>query len=296
MIVSQVIGGLGNQMFQYAAGRALSLQRDQPFKLDISRFSDYGLHQGFELQRIFNCPVELASEAEVRDILGGLFVFAFRRWLMHPSMSVLRPKSLVVEPHFGYWDGINNIPTDSYLVGYWQTEKYFSKIAEVLRSDFTFRSKLDSENAGWAERMERSSAAVSLHVRRGDYATNPKTKATHGICSLEYYRTAISFIAERVKAAEFFIFSDDMPWIQANLRVEFPCHYVTHNREKNSYNDMRLMSLCHHHIIANSSFSWWGAWLNPRPDKIVIAPTPWFEDNRLRTEDLLPARWITVQK
>jgi hypothetical protein len=135
--------------------------------------------------------------------------------------------------------------------------------------------------------------AISLHVRRGDYANNPKTKATHGLCSLDYYQASVRQMAQKVARPHFFIFSDDMEWVQGNLKIDFPCVFVEHNRGAESYNDMRLMSLCKHHIIANSSFSWWGAWLNPNMEKIVIAPRKWFA-SQTAVPDLFPAGWIIL--
>jgi hypothetical protein len=132
-----------------------------------------------------------------------------------------------------------------------------------------------------------------MHVRRGDYASNPKTGATHGLCSLDYYEEAIRYISERVEQPIFFIFSDDINWVKCNLKVDFPCQYVDHNKSMESFNDMRLMSLCQHHIIANSSFSWWGAWLNPGQKKIVIAPRRWFLNSN-NVEDLYPASWVRL--
>ena len=292
MIVSNIIGGLGNQMFQYAAGRALSLERGQMLRLDVSGFAGYALHQGFELQRVFDCPVEIASEADVRRILGWQFSSGIRRILVRPSLAVIRRDGFVVEPHFQYWPEIKHVPRDCYLVGYWQSEKYFCEVASVIRADFTFKVPLVKRNAELAEQIGNVNA-VSLHVRRGDYAKNPKTKATHGLCPLEYYQSAIQYVVERIDQPSFFIFSDDVPWVMENLKIDFPCRYVDHNQGAESYNDMRLMSLCRHHIIANSSFSWWGAWLNPDPEKIVVAPKKWFANNN-EVNDLIPQGWVTL--
>lgn len=279
-------------MFQYAAGRALSLSRDAGFRLDISDLENYRLHQGFELQRVFECPVRIASRDDVQGILGWQTSATVRRLLAKPALSMLRRSGFVVEPHFNFWPGIKEVPTDSYLTGYWQSERYFRDAAQTIRSDFTFKAPLSSRNAEMAEQV-RQGNAVSLHVRRGDYANNPKTMATHGLCSLDYYRSAIRHVAERVDQPKFFIFSDDAPWVRENLVIGHTCVYVDHNLGAESYNDMRLMSMCKHHIIANSSFSWWGAWLNPNAGKIVVAPAKWFAGGR-DTKDLLPAGWVKI--
>ena len=292
MILIRTIGGLGNQMFQYAVGRALSLESGQLLRLDTSSFTDYGLHQGFELQRVFNCQIQVATQSDLRRVLGWQSSPVVRRLLTRPGFSAFRRKGFVVEPHFHYWPGISEVQADCYFVGYWQSGKYFQSHASVIRDDFTFALPLTDKNVQFAKQISKVQA-VSLHVRRGDYINNIKTNATHGVCPIEYYRAAIQYISNRVKRPYFFIFSDDIAWVQDNLKMEMPCQYINHNQGASSFNDMHLMSLCQHHIIANSSFSWWGAWLNPNPGKIVIAPKRWFTNSR-NTSDLTPASWITL--
>ncbi len=279
-------------MFQYAAGRALALRNETALALDISGFESYGLHQGFELQRVFRGSFEVASGADIRRVLGWQSPAGIRRILARRPLARLFRTRLTVEPHFQYWPGIQNLPKDCYLSGYWQSERYFSDAAAQIRDDFTFRLPLEGMNAELAGQMSHA-GSVSLHVRRGDYVSNPRTAATHGACSLDYYQAAIRHVAERVPQPRFFIFSDDIAWVRANLNIEFPCVHVQHNRGAESYNDMRLMSLCRHHIIANSSFSWWGAWLNQSMDKIVVAPQRWFA-RPTDVRDLFPPGWVTL--
>jgi len=292
MIVSNIIGGLGNQMFQYSAGRALSLRLGQPLKLDARDFSGYKLHQGFELGRLFNCDTEIATDDDLRFVLGWQRTKLVQRVLRRPQLKSLRYKSYIVEPCFNYWGGINNLKDDVYLDGYWQSEKYFVEFADKIREDFTFKLPFSVQNAEIAQQISQVNA-VSLHVRRGDYANNLKTTATHGLCSLEYYRAAIDYVSAQVSQPCFFIFSDDIAWVKANLLINSPTVFIDHNANQESYNDMRLMSLCKHNIIANSSFSWWGAWLNPNIEKIVIAPKQWFS-KPTDTRDLIPASWVRV--
>ncbi len=292
MVITNIIGGLGNQMFQYAVGRALSLKCGSNLQLDISAFANYELHQGFELQRIFNCTIGIATEADVRRVLGWQSLSLVRRIFLRQSMAKFRCKEFVIEPHFQYWAAVNNLTEDCYLYGYWQTEKYFTDVVVQIRKDFTFKLPMESKNSEVAKLINQVNA-VSLHVRRGDYLNNPKNIATHGLCSLEYYLAAIKHIAKHVERPHFFIFSDDIAWVKDNLKLDFPHQYVDHNYGAESYNDMRLMSLCKHHIIANSSFSWWGAWLNSSANKIVVAPQRWFAINT-DISDLLPMDWVRV--
>ncbi len=289
MVISNIIGGLGNQMFQYAAGRALALDRNESFHLDIAGFNGYELHHGFELSRVFMCPSEIASKAEIRDILGWQYLSGIKRVLARPSMEVFRRNGFIVEPHYHYWPLINHVPTVCYLSGYWQSEKYFQAHASKIRADFTFKLPMSDINTELAEQINQVNA-VSLHVRRGDYVSSVKNNSMYGLCSLDYYQAAISYISARVINPQFFIFSDDMAWVKDHLNVGITCHFIEHNQGAESYNDMRLMSLCRHHIIANSSFSWWGAWLNANPEKIVVCPKKWFANDN-NAVDLFPFDW-----
>lgn len=292
MIVSNIIGGLGNQMFQYAAGRSLASNFQQTFKLDISGFKHYSLHQGYELGRVFGCNIEYASSSCVHGLLGWQSYPLVRNALKFDSMSSLRAKTLIFEPYFNYWDGINTPRADSYLIGYWQSEKYFKNTSALIKSDFSFASELTGLNKDIANHM-RIINSVSMHVRRGDYVSNSKAHDNHGVCSLKYYQYAIDYIAKYIKEPFFYIFSDDISWVKSNIKINYPCIYVDHNTGVDSYKDMHLMTLCKHHIVANSTFSWWGAWLGVNKEKIVIAPKNWFA-NQLNTNDLIPESWILL--
>ena len=292
MIISRLIGGLGNQMFQYAVARALAEKTHQHLKLDVFSFSTYKLHNGFELVRIFEGNKELATAEDVRAMLGLQNFPMLKRLVLRPELVWLRSKKLVAEPHFRYWDGLKHISKDAYLIGYWQSEKYFKSIEATVRSDFTFKQPMSQVNQNIANNIAQSNS-ISLHVRRGDYVQNSVTLAAHGVCSLEYYQAAIAYMIERVAQPKFFIFSDDIEWVKNNIRINFPCQYVENNHGAESYNDMRLMSLCQHHIIANSSFSWWGAWLGTYIKKIVISPKKWFANDN-NVSDLFPPDWIAI--
>lgn len=292
MIISQIIGGLGNQMFQYAAARSLSLTRQQPLLLDVASFADYPLHQGFELDKVFHCTESIASIDKLQQLLGWQAAPLVRRVLAKSWLSTLRKSALIVEPHFHYWPGISNVPDHCYLSGYWQSERYFQAHVQQLREEFTFKPPLSPKNAELASAIKAVNA-VSLHVRRGDYVSDEKNHAIYPLCTPHYYQTAIDYLETRTSNPCFFVFSDDINWTRENLKIDGVIRYIDHNQESQSFNDMRLMSLCRHHIIANSSFSWWGAWLNPDPEKIVIAPKQWFA-NQLDCSDLLPDKWVSL--
>ena len=292
MIIVFLRGGLGNQMFQYAAGRSLALTTNQSLMLDLNDFYDYKLHQGFELSRVFNVSAESASANALNELLGWRVNHLARRVLRRSQFAWLRGQKFVVEPHFNYWPDFFNLTGDCYLYGYWQSERYFKPFESVIRRDFTFREPLTDRNLELAAAIALGQS-VSLHVRRGDYVSDVKTGQVMDVCSLEYYRKAISYISERIERPVFYVFSDDMVWVRQNLNVSFPCVYVEHNRLAESYRDMQLMSLCRHHVIANSSFSWWGAWLNSNSEKLVVAPRNWF-CNGTDDSDLIPDEWIRL--
>jgi len=294
MIISNILGGIGNQMFQYAAGRALSVKTNQKLLLDLRDFSNYYLHQGYELSRVFNVPTDNADQTTLNDVLGWRSSQLARRVLRRPQFEWLRGKQFVQEPCSSFWPDFFKLNGDCYLSGYWQSEHYFKSIESLIRKDFSFREDLLSErNYDMAAEIVKSQS-VSLHIRRGDYISNTKNREIMSECSSGYYQNAINHIVEKIECPIFYVFSDEMSWVKQNLCITFPCVYVEHNQGHESFQDMWLMSLCKHHIIANSSFSWWGAWLNPKSEKLVVAPKTWFNNSYFNDRDLIPNRWIRL--
>lgn len=290
MIVVKLIGGLGNQMFQYATARSLADRYDVVLKLDLSGFEQYTLRH-YELGG-FNIRAEIADRSD----MDFFRVNTQQRSVLQRIKSHLpipAPGMVFREADFVFDERLLNIRPPVYLDGYWQTERYFVHNSEALRRDFTLCAQFDDKNREMLAQI-KSSNAISLHVRRGDYVSDPRTNNFHGTCSLEYYDTAIHFIAERVKDPYIVVFSDDHEWAKNNLDFKYPSIFVNINSGNQGILDMTLMRHCKHHIIANSSFSWWGAWLNPLPDKIVIAPKSWFRNASHDIRDLLLPMWITL--
>ena len=293
MIVSQIIGGLGNQLFQYSAGRALALRLGENYVIDTSSFKNYSFHNGFELANLFNVNIQEASKSELINLLGYRSVSPLKKILIHPRSKIIACKPFVFEPSLSYWSGFEHINDDSYLIGNWQSEKYFKSIEAVIREDLKFKPLLSFINKKIIDDMSKSDS-IAIHVRRGDYAKSKKALNIHGLCSIQYYEFAILMMIEKLKNPKFFIFSDDIEWVKANLNIKYPHVFISHNTGNASFNDMRLMASCQHNIIANSSFSWWGAWLNPNQKKIVIAPAKWFANPLWVNNDIIPSEWHSI--
>lgn len=301
MIISRIWAGLGNQLFQYAAGKSLAAFHNVDFKID-RRW--YGMSipgdtpRRYELEH-FNLKVECASDLDMRPFpFTTIPKFKWARSFLPRWQLFLQKRSAYSllrtyrELHFHFDPEFLKLPSNVYLVGYFQSEKYFTTIEEQIRKDFTFKSPPGLENEYLLEKIQ-STPSVSLHVRRGDYVLDPRINLHHGVCDLTYYQRAIQEIEKRIKHPHFYVFSDDIPWVQANLKIGHHVDYVSHNQGAQSYEDLRLMSRCRHHIIANSSFSWWGAWLNSKTDKIVIAPGSW-TNIKLDFSDLIPSGWVVL--
>lgn len=291
MIIVRIMGGLGNQMFQYAAGRQLAAIHNTVLKLDISEFKNYTLHDYglavFNIKELFATPEEITF---LKEPESGSLTKKLKKLLRRPSklgMTHIREKQYHFDPE------ISVMPDSIYLDGYWQSEKYFSGTADIIRNEFTLKLPQTGTNLELARQIE-SCESVSLHVRRGDYVTDEKTNLIHGTCDLDYYARCIKNLTQKVHRPSFFIFSDDPDWAEKNLRMAHPATFIGHNGPKKNFEDLRLMSQCRHHIIANSSFSWWGAWLGQHQDTIVYAPKRWFNSPSFNTEDLLPEAWTRI--
>jgi len=281
MVTVRIIGGLGNQMFQYAVGRAIALRRNTSLALDVSAYSDNGLRQ-YSLG-VFRIVGNLTS--------GGLMGIGRLRGLC-ARVRIPGLPYVLIERGFGFDPSVLEAPGNVYLAGYWGSEKYFKEIEEVIRREFCFKSEPYGQNAEMAASI-RSMNSVCVHVRRSDLVTNPHANQMFGTCSLDYYRSAAQLIASKVSSPCFFVFSDEPDWARANLELEGTTTFVSHNGWEKGYEDLRLMALCRHHIIANSTFSWWGAWLSTSGG-IVVAPRKWFNIPKMDTTDLVPERWVRV--
>lgn len=288
------MGGLGNQMFQYAAGKAVARRCGTELMVDLSFLeqlnSEAYTKRNYELH-VLKCTAGIADNKSIRN---------FEKWeeagvnkTLSRVFPFLKSHKIFREPHFQYTSSIETLKDNTLLIGYWQSEKYFKTIANEIRNDFELSSTLEGENKKIAHQIQQS-IAVSIHIRRGDYVTNAAAAKHHPVCSMEYYQKAISHIQSKISNPVFFIFSDDETWTRENIKIEDSHFFIHHNSGEKSCFDLKLMSLCKHNIIANSSFSWWGAWLNQYPDKICIRPSKWFNDPAIDTRDLCPDNWIAL--
>ena len=293
MIITNLIGGLGNQLFQYAAGLAAARRAGTEVRVAVDMFKDYCLHQGYELTRVFALEPLIASEMEMRECLGICRGKMTRRVMGRFMAGTWLGGRVVLQPTVSYWSGFQDIGPNAYLQGYWQSEKFFDNVVSELRASLSFLKQPDGINSEFATRI-LSCNSVGVHVRRGDYLSNTKNKDLYAECTPNYYLNAIDMVLRLNSDAHFFVFSDDPAWARQLLahRAKFVT-VVDHNRGADSYNDLRLMSLCRHNIIANSTFSWWAAWLQERPYKLVIAPKLWLREPGLDI-DIVPKRWIRL--
>lgn len=298
-VITRLIGGLGNQLFQYAVGRAVAARTGATSLMDASGFANYDLRR-YELDG-FNIRSQLASDAQLASVgvaagqTPSLFERLKRRFIPHAAAALPLQEPVLREASFTYDARVEQVRAPVYLDGYWQSERYFAHMRNELLQELTLKRDWDAANQEMHARIKDAGpGAVSLHVRRGDYVTNAHTASYHGVCSLDYYRAGVAYIAERVAAPHFFLFSDDPEWVRENLQTGFPTTIVDVNSADHGIYDMMLMKSCSHHVIANSSFSWWGAWLNPSPEKIVIAPQQWFKEADKDTGDLIPSNWVRL--
>ena len=285
MITIRLNGGLGNQLFQFAAGRATALRLGVDLGFDVRLLggghSTYGLHA-------FRVTGRILDKDELPPMRGDN---SFRRALWR--VGLIKP-ALFKERSLAYDPLIDRVKDDTYLSGYFQSERYFSRFSDIIRSELSFDEKFAEVPHDLLEEI-RSVNSVSLHVRRNDYANDPKALAIHGLRSIGYYQKACQEVAHRIGAPiVVYVFTDDFEWVSKNLQLDWPVVLVGRQFNGSRFQDLYLMSQCKSHIIANSSYSWWGAWLGETDSGVVVGPEPWFRDLNLKNPDILPMRWFRI--
>ncbi len=290
MIKLILSGGLGNQMFEYAAARALSIRHNTGLSIDLYLLNKKtkAVVRNYELP-VFN--IDTPTTGSIIHKIAVKILGTIKS--MHTGCVFLRKLGIFRDEKAHYYDNyFELLSKKAILFGYFQNENYFENISEQLKSDFTFIHPLVGKNDEISRKMEQNTS-VSIHIRRGDYTNSNSNLIT---LDISYYKKAIEYVTSQIKDPYFFIFSDDIEWVKKNLDLFNADHeFVDWNKNQDSYIDMQLMSLCRHNIIANSSFSWWGAWLNNNPDKVVIAPQEWYKgDEEQYPDGFLPRKWTIL--
>lgn len=277
--VVKISGGLGNQLFQYAAARAMALRTDSKLVLDASFFRP-GRHRQFELDQF---PIE----AQV--IRAGDGRFSLRR-CVQSIRSVLRRGQQYREPHFHFDPGLLRVVPPVTLTGYFQSYRYFEDSAEQIRRELAVPRPTDAETLRMIGSLAKSDFAV-MHIRRTDYVSNAKNSQIYAQCDVNYYQRAMEQLPPETPVL---VLSDDLPWARANLPETRRLYFPESSGGRPGLADLWLMTQARHHIIANSSFSWWGAWLSAAEGGVKIAPARWFVDSSLLDRDLVPASWTRL--
>ncbi|MFZ2072726.1 MAG: alpha-1,2-fucosyltransferase [Minisyncoccia bacterium] len=288
MIISRISGGLGNQMFQYAIGRALAIKNDTELALDISSYhTDYhkSAPRSFILDN-FNIRAQILN-------LNASLMAKVERYLIKivDRYKPINKRKYIIEETFEFSPAVLDAGPNIFISGVWQSEKYFQTIESDIRKEFTLKEPLSHESLKFDSIINANKESVSIHIRRGDYVSNTSTLKKHGVCPPEYYAEAIELIFKKLKTPKFFIFSDDIEYAQSIINTP-ETTYISSPKIPD-YEELVLMSQCKHNILANSTFSWWGAWLNANHNKIVIAPKKWFT-TVASTKDLIPENWIRI--
>lgn len=291
MIIIKLNGGLASQIHKYCIGKALSIKYNVPLKFDLSWFNNTPLADTqwqYELD-VYQLGIEIALPSEINRLKGSNFFVKINNKL-HSFFGLSFHKRTYFNKSFLSFEEFNAIPSEAYLEGEWAGDKYFQDIRPLLLSELTIQKISDSAKQ-IKDKILTSNNTVSIHIRRGDYISNPNASSFHGICDLDYYKHAITKFKQTLDTPLFFIFSDDIPWCKSHLTFERNLVFITDTK---NYEDLALISLCNHHILSNSGFSWLGAWLNNAPNKIIIAPKQWVINRQMNAKlmkDLIFGKW-----
>jgi len=286
-VVVGLSGGLGNQLFQYAAGRALSLKLGVDLILDCTWFQGHS-ERAYALAPFSINANTYFGSALLPDWVKNLECRLTRRWAgKRLGVPIYR------EPHFHFDDAYPLLKHPVYLEGFWQSERYFLECKELIAKELALNTKTTDQFKLIANLIQ-SSDAICIHIRRGDYITNPIASQVHGLCSLDYVYQGAKEVSKDLITPHCFIFSDDPEWVQRNLRLALPSTVVDIAKPHEAHLDLGLMMQCKYFVIANSSLSWWGAWLSPYPLKRIIAPLNWFASSNKITDDLIPQTWTLL--
>ncbi len=288
MVIVHLMGGLGNQLFQYSFARNIAIKNNCELKLDLSSYENYEWHE-YSLSP-FNIKAAIASTAEIKKLKNKQqhFINKVLRKIINKGNIIINEKNIAFNPLY------LDVKAPAFLSGYWQCEKYFIENKSIISNDLLITKLPSIKNQELMEEIKKYNS-VSLHIRRGNYVSVPEFNQVLGTCSMEYYTAALNYISKIITNPVFFVFSDDIEWARQNLNTDHTFVFVDINDAKHDYEDLRLMQHCKHNIVANSTFSWWAAWLNKNINKIIIAPQQWFRGERnIDSTHLVPENWIRL--
>jgi len=301
MIIVMLQGGMGNQMFQYAAGRALAIRNNTFLKIDLS-FIKNGVLGGNVDYRNYGlnnfCIIEdIISEEELNHFIKRSRLFSKLKisWLNRKTGYRFPLSKMVSQKGHGYDPEFMKLSNNSYLIGYWQNVKYFAGSEEIVKQDFMFKNLPNQSNTALLSKI-MNCESVAIHIRRGDFKNLPVL----GTTDKEYYLRAINYLVKKLSKPVLFFFSDEMKWVKENFNTISSANFIYYSDINTSSgseaDDLRLMSNCKHNIIGNSTFGWWGAWLNSNPDKIIIAPEKLFADPAIdnQLQGMIPDNWVRL--
>lgn len=288
MIVTSLYGGLGNQLFQYATARALAIRNDTALTLDLSWFDRVHLAPETTQRKYSLAPFRLPPRVQYYGTgISSPGLIQRLSAYFSEGRNIYRESSFPFNEHIQEWK------PPLWLDGHWQSPKYFSDITDVIKGEIGTVRELSDKSRRLYEEIS-TKEAICLHVRRGDYVTSPSASQFHGLCSLDYYTKGVEITAGDFASPHFYIFSDDPAWIKENFNIEVAFTVVDVNGPDDAHQDLWLMAACKRFVIANSSLSWWGAWLGASQHKKVIYPSRWFLDPSINVTDLFPAEWIRI--
>ncbi|HEX4341758.1 MAG TPA: alpha-1,2-fucosyltransferase [Verrucomicrobiae bacterium] len=294
MVIVKIKEGLGNQLFQYAAGRGLAQQLGTELMLDTSFYEAKGRYSRAHVRQYhldkFNITVPMLSR-RTKYWIGQL-----RRHRSTPVRALTHMSGIIrfeVDKECGFDETLQHKGRNLYLDGYWQSERYFADIRETVREELSFREPTGPDLEPMLAQLNEK-VSVCVHIRRGDYISTAIGREQHAICDLDYYRTAMDHIGARVPGAKFFLFSDEPEWVQSNFSAADNLVIVSGTASRRDIDDFRLMTSCRHFVIANSSFSWWAAWLGKQKDKIVVAPKLWRRFHEQMDKAIIPEQWVRL--
>lgn len=299
MVIIRLMGGLGNQMFQYAFGKRMALVNktelvlDQSLLLDKSKPHELVTHRNFDLNILNLSEYRWATAEEIFAYNGNPSQHSSKR-ILRKIKNIFYPKKLIVQFRNDFQKEHLLIKDDVCYVGRWQNELYFKDVSEQIKKEFIITAPLNEEILFFENKIKNCNS-VCLHIRRSDLITSPIYSLSIGALTLDYFIQAINHLRNKVEKPTFFIFSDDKEWCKQNIILPEQVFYMDETTSgKKAEGHLYLMQQCTHFIISNSTFAWWAAWLGEKENSVIIAPKQWTRDDVLMTNEIVPLRWTKI--